>query len=50
MAGMLDPKVTLEPAASLFDAVQKYGLKIEARKAPIEMLTVIHVEKTPTEN
>jgi len=37
-------------APSLFDAVQQYGLKLEARKAPIEMLTVTHVEKTPTEN
>jgi uncharacterized protein (TIGR03435 family) len=38
------------PAPSLFEAVQQYGLKLEARKAPIEMLTVVHVEKTPTEN
>lgn len=39
-----------EPEASMFDAVQQYGLKLEARKAPIEMLTVTHAEKTPTEN
>jgi uncharacterized protein (TIGR03435 family) len=38
------------PAPSLFEAVQQYGLKLEARKAPIEMLTVTHLEKTPTEN
>jgi uncharacterized protein (TIGR03435 family) len=39
-----------DPAPSLFEAVKPYGLKLEARKAPIEMLTVTHLEKTPTEN
>jgi len=39
-----------EPGPSLFEAVQQYGLKLEARKAPMEMLTVVHAEKTPTEN
>lgn len=39
-----------EPAPSLFDAVKQYGLRMEARKAPIEMITVTHLEKTPTEN
>ena len=39
-----------EPGPSLFDAVQECGLKLEARKAPMEMLTVVHAEKTPTEN
>jgi uncharacterized protein (TIGR03435 family) len=39
-----------EPGPSLFDAVQQYGLKLEARKAPMETLTVVHAEKTPTEN
>lgn len=39
-----------EPGPSIFEAVQQYGLKLEARKAPLEMLTVIHAEKTPTEN
>lgn len=39
-----------EPAPSVFDAVKQYGLRLEARKAPIEMLTVTHLEKTPTEN
>ncbi|HEX4274897.1 MAG TPA: TIGR03435 family protein [Bryobacteraceae bacterium] len=35
---------------SLFDAVQQYGLRLEARKAPVEILTVTHAEKTPAEN
>jgi uncharacterized protein (TIGR03435 family) len=39
-----------EPAPSVFDAVKQYGLRLEARKAPIEFLTVTHLEKVPTEN
>jgi uncharacterized protein (TIGR03435 family) len=39
-----------EPAPSVFDAVKQYGFRLEARKAPIEMLTVTHLEKTATEN
>jgi len=39
-----------DPAPSVFDAVQQYGLRLEARRAPLEMLTVTHLEKTPTEN
>jgi uncharacterized protein (TIGR03435 family) len=45
-----DPKAALDPAPSVFEAVQEYGLRLEARKAPIAMLTVTHIEKTPTEN
>jgi uncharacterized protein (TIGR03435 family) len=40
----------VEPAASVFDAVKQYGLRLEARKAPIEMLIVTRLAKTPTEN
>jgi uncharacterized protein (TIGR03435 family) len=39
-----------EAVASIFDAVQRYGLKLEPRKAPMETVVVDHVEKTPTEN
>jgi uncharacterized protein (TIGR03435 family) len=39
-----------ELVPSVFDAVKDYGLRLEARKAPIEMITVTHLEKTPTEN
>lgn len=36
---------------SIFDAVeQQLGLKIEKRKAPVQMLVVDHVDKKPTEN
>jgi uncharacterized protein (TIGR03435 family) len=35
---------------SLFDALQKLGLKMEARKAPLDLLVVDEARKTPTEN
>jgi len=35
---------------SVFDSVQKLGLKLEARKASVEQLVVDNAEKTPTEN
>ena len=35
---------------SVFDAVKQYGLRLEPRKSPVEMLVVIYVEKRPTEN
>lgn len=37
-------------AGTIHEAVQAYGLKLEARKAPMDMLIVDHIEKTPTEN
>lgn len=36
--------------ASLFDAVQKLGLKLDARKAPLDVLVVDDARKTPTDN
>ncbi len=39
-----------EPAPTIYDSVQRYGLKLEPRKAPMEILTVDHIERTPTEN
>jgi uncharacterized protein (TIGR03435 family) len=48
--GPAGPAISADPAPSVFDAVKRYGLRLEARKAPIEMLTVTHLEKTPTEN
>ncbi len=52
--------VTLPPAAlrllengspvSLFDALQKLGLKLDARKAPLDVLVIDEARKTPTDN
>jgi uncharacterized protein (TIGR03435 family) len=39
-----------EPGIALVDALRKQGLKIENRKAPIEILTVNHLEHLPTDN
>lgn len=36
--------------ASLFDALDKLGLKLVARKAPLDVLVVDKISKTPTEN
>jgi len=35
---------------SLVDGLAQLGLKLETRKAPLEMLVVDHMEKAPTEN
>jgi uncharacterized protein (TIGR03435 family) len=35
---------------SLFDSMQKVGLKLDARKAPLDMIVVDDGRKTPTEN
>lgn len=39
-----------EQGGTIYDAVQQYGLKLEPRKAPLDVLTIDHIEKTPTEN
>jgi len=46
----LPPGATDPGSSAVFTAIQQYGLKLEPRKAPIEMLIVDHVEKTPTDN
>jgi uncharacterized protein (TIGR03435 family) len=35
---------------SLFDAMQKVGLKLDARKAPLDLIVVDDSRKTPTDN
>lgn len=39
-----------ETAGSIYDAVQRYGLKLEPKKAPMEVVFVDHIEKVSTEN
>lgn len=36
--------------ASLFSAIEKLGLKLDSRNAPLEVLVIDHAEKAPTEN
>jgi uncharacterized protein (TIGR03435 family) len=38
------------PGGTVFDAVEKLGLKLELRKLPIETVVVDQVSKTPTAN
>jgi uncharacterized protein (TIGR03435 family) len=54
-AGMLLPPQALRlldsgSIASLLDGLQQLGLKMEARKAPLDMLVIDQLSKTPTEN
>lgn len=37
-------------SAAIFQAIQRLGLKLQARKAPFDTIVVDHVEKTPTDN
>ena len=50
----LPPQVTrlLDGAStpSLFDAIQKLGLRLDARKAPLDVVVVDDARKTPTDN
>jgi uncharacterized protein (TIGR03435 family) len=38
------------PRVSIFASVQKLGLRLEKRTAPIETIVIDHLEKAPTEN
>jgi len=40
----------LSSGDSLYQAIEKLGLKLEPRKAPVEVLVIDHMEKMPTEN
>ena len=40
-----------DPPPSIFNVLQtQLGLKLEAKKGPVDLLVIDHVEKTPTEN
>jgi len=39
-----------DPGSSVFESVQKMGLKLEPRKAPVETIVIDHLEKAPTDN
>jgi uncharacterized protein (TIGR03435 family) len=45
------PAEAADPAgSSLFNNVQQLGLKLEPRKAPVDLIVIDHLEKLPTEN
>jgi uncharacterized protein (TIGR03435 family) len=37
-------------SSSIFQSIQQMGLKLEARKAPLDLIVIDHLEKAPTEN
>jgi uncharacterized protein (TIGR03435 family) len=39
-----------EPGSSIVTSVQQLGLKLDARKMPLDMIVIDHLEKLPTEN
>ncbi len=53
-AGLVLPPQVLQLAegstASLLDALQQAGLKLEPRKAPLDFLVIDQARKTPTDN
>jgi uncharacterized protein (TIGR03435 family) len=49
-AGAGDAASDPSDGSAMFAAVQQLGLKLEQRKAPMEMIVVDHAEKIPTEN
>ena len=38
------------PGATIFDALEKLGLKLEERKQPMPVIVIDHVDRIPTEN
>jgi hypothetical protein len=48
--GAADPNSSTGPGVSLFDSIQKLGLKLKTQKVPLDVLVVDHAEKVPTAN
>jgi uncharacterized protein (TIGR03435 family) len=47
---IFNPGPDITEAPTLPSAIQSTGLKLESAKAPVDVIVVDHVEKTPTEN
>ena len=45
-----NPNQAAEPAPSLAEALKQYGLRMETKKASVDMFVVTHAEKVATEN
>jgi uncharacterized protein (TIGR03435 family) len=39
-----------DSAVSIYTSIKKFGLKLESRRLPLEVIVVDQIEKTPTEN
>jgi uncharacterized protein (TIGR03435 family) len=48
--GGSNPAPDSNPGGSLFTSLQKLGLKLEAKKGPVDLVVVDSAEKVPTEN
>jgi uncharacterized protein (TIGR03435 family) len=49
--GASPPEASLDTAPPLLSAIQdQLGLKLEPKKAPVELIVIDHMEKTPTDN
>jgi uncharacterized protein (TIGR03435 family) len=48
--GLSEDPSPSEALPTLIQAVQALGLKLEAKKGPVDILVIDHMEKTPTEN
>jgi uncharacterized protein (TIGR03435 family) len=44
------PPPQVEQSESVFQSIQKLGLRLESKKVPTEMIVVDRMERTPTEN
>ena len=44
------PDIPGDPTVSIFSSLEGIGLKLEARKAPIEIIVIDRAEKIPTAN
>ena len=45
------PDAAADPSgSSIFSTIQQFGLRLDSRKAPVEMIVIDHLEKAPTEN
>jgi len=45
-----NPETASTPGNTVFSAMEKLGLKLDARKAPVDTIVVDHIEKMPTDN
>jgi uncharacterized protein (TIGR03435 family) len=49
-AGKASAEASDPSGSSIFQSVQQMGLKLEARKAPLSIIVIDHLEKAPSEN